>query len=104
LFAFGVLLAGFAPAVWTLFLAQGCIGFAWGICYPVVIAMSFSRVAEVQRNTAMGVFQTGCSLGVFAGSWVSGLLASLLGIRAMFGMTAFALLVLALYLSRRSVD
>jgi MFS family permease len=104
LLAVGVVIAALAPVLWLLFLAQCLIGFAWGAAYPVVAGISIRHVADVGRNTAMGAFQMGCSLGVFTGSWVSGLVADLLGIRPMFGVTAFAILVMAAVVALRNPD
>jgi MFS family permease len=100
--ATGVGLAALAPALWLLVVAQCFIGLAWGTIYPVITGMSIKHVADEGRNTAMGAFQTGSSVGVFAGSWISGLVAGWLGIRPMFGVTAFAILALAILVARTS--
>ena len=97
----GVGLAALAPALSMLFAVQCLIGLSWGICYPVITGMSIKQVEDVGRNTAMGAFQTGCSIGVFGGSWVSGVLANMMGIRPMFGVTAFGLSALAVLLIRK---
>jgi MFS family permease len=102
LLAVGVGVAALAPALWLLFVAQCFIGFAWGITYPVVTGISIKYVSDVGRNTAMGAFQMGCSVGVFAGSWISGMVADLLGIRPMFGVTALAILALTVVVARSS--
>lgn len=100
----GVGLATVAPTIWMLFVAQCFIGFSWGTCYPVITGMSIKQVADVGRNTAMGAFQMGCSVGVFAGSWISGMVADRLGIRPMFGLTGIGVLFLAILWTFRSTD
>jgi predicted MFS family arabinose efflux permease len=100
--AAGVGLAAIAPWLWVLFAAQCLIGFSWGVCYPVLAGKSIKEVQDAERSSAMGVYQTGCSLGTFAGSWISGVLAGWLDIRPMFAVTAAGILALALLVGRRS--
>ena len=40
----------------------------------------------------MGLHQAVYAIGMFAGPWLSGILADAMGIRPMFGVTAFACL------------
>ena len=60
------------------------------------MGMSIINVAEGQRSTAMGLHQAVYGLGMFAGPWVSGLLATSLGIQPMFASTAVVVLGLGL--------
>ncbi len=97
-----VLIAGAAGAgaIGTglaLFLAVEIgIGLGHGIGYPIQMGLTIRRVTGPQRSTAMGIYQSTYSLGIFAGPWLSGLLASGLGIQPMFGFTALAALTLGL--------
>jgi DHA1 family multidrug resistance protein-like MFS transporter len=58
------------------------------------MGMSIVHVDEQERATAMGLHQAVYAIGMFAGPWLSGLLAEAIGIRAMFGVTAFFALIL----------
>jgi MFS family permease len=92
----GTLGAAFAPSLPTLLAAQICLGFAVGTAYPVLMGMSIVHVGEQERATAMGLHQAVYAIGMFAGPWLSGILAELLGIRPMFGVTAFGALLLGI--------
>jgi MFS family permease len=48
----------------------------------------------------MGLHQAVYAIGMFAGPWLSGILADAMGIRLMFGFTAVASLALGLVLIR----
>ena len=84
-----------------LFVAQFCIGISQGIGYPVLMGMSIEHVAEANRTTAMGLHQAVYATGMFAGPWLSGVLADAMGIQPMFGVTAFVCLALGLLMTRQ---
>ena len=92
--------AALAPSLLLIFVAQFCIGLAQGISYPVLMGMSIQYVADAERTTAMGLHQAVYAVGMFGGPWLSGLLADAMGIRPMFGVTAFVCLALALLVTR----
>jgi MFS family permease len=92
--------AALALSLPLLFVAQFCIGLAQGISYPVLMGMSIQYVADAERATAMGLHQAVYAVGMFGGPWLSGLLADAMGIRPMFGVTAFVCLALALLVTR----
>jgi predicted MFS family arabinose efflux permease len=96
----GIGLAAWAPSLAIVFAAQLCMAVAQGFSYPVLMGMSIQEVADAERNTAMGLHQSVYGVGMFAGPWLSGILADALGIRPMFGITAFACLAIALFLIR----
>jgi MFS family permease len=64
------------------------------------MGMSIRDVADAERNTAMGLHQSVYAIGMFAGPWLSGFLADAIGIRPMFGVTAFACLAVGIVLIR----
>jgi predicted MFS family arabinose efflux permease len=64
------------------------------------MGLSIRDVADAQRTTAMGLHQSVYSIGMFAGPWLSGLLADAMGIRPMLGVTAAVCLAAALVLIR----
>jgi MFS family permease len=92
--------AALAPSLPLLFVAQFCIALAQGISYPVLMGMSIRQVADAERTTAMGLHQAVYAIGMFGGPWLSGMLADAMGIRPMFGATAFVCLALGLLITR----
>lgn len=94
LMALGVAGAAVAPSLWVLFAAQFCIGLAQGIGPSVLMGMSIQYVDDAQRASAMGLHQSVYAIGMFAGPWLSGILADTAGIRPMFAITAAGCLIL----------
>ena len=90
----GVGAAAIAPSLALIFFAQFCIGLSQGIGYPVLMGMSIEHVQDSERTTAMGLHQAVYAIGMFAGPWLSGILADAIGIRWMFVVTAVACLAL----------
>ncbi len=88
LMACGLGLSAAAPALPWLFASQLVVGAAGGLGFPTLMGMSIARVPEGQRSTAMGLHQAVYGVGMFAGPWLSGLLAAPLGIQPMFAVTA----------------
>lgn len=85
-----------AHALPWVFVAQICFGLASGIGYSVLMGLSIRDVDETQRATAMGLFQAVYAIGMFAGPWLSGILANGIGIQPMFGVVGVACLVVGL--------
>jgi MFS family permease len=100
LFFIGIGLAAIAPTLTMVFVAQVCLGLAQGFGHPVLMGLSIRDVVDEERTTAMGLHQSVYAIGMFTGPWLSGLLADAIGLRPMFGVTAFACLALALGLIR----
>lgn len=99
LFFAGIVLIAFAPSITQLFGGTICMGFAFGIVYPILVGLSIQKVADGQRSTAMGIHQSLYATGMFTGSWLSGIIADRIGIRPMFLITAgFYLLAVYLFL------
>lgn len=90
-----------ASSLPVLFTAQVCMGLSQGVSYPVLMGMSIRFVPDSDRNTAMGLYQAVYAIGMFAGPALSGVLASAVGVRPMFGVTAAGCLLLGLFASRR---
>lgn len=88
--------AALAPNLTVLLLAQAAIGLAQGVGYPVLMGLSIRYVKDTQRTIAMGIHQSVYAVAMFAGPWLGGILADVVGIRPMFGVTAFACLALGL--------
>jgi MFS family permease len=96
LFALGIGSAAAAPNLAWVFFSQALIGLAGGIGYPLLMGMSIANVEENQRNTAMGLHQAVYGIGMFAGPWLSGILADAIGVQPMFAWTAAAVLLVGL--------
>ncbi|MCU0519949.1 MAG: MFS transporter [Anaerolineae bacterium] len=79
-----------------IFAGQILMGLASGVGYPVMMGLSIRYVEDGQRATAMGLYQAVYAIGMFAGPWLSGILADVMGIQPMFGITAAVCLVLGL--------
>jgi MFS family permease len=91
--AAGAACAGLADSVPWLFASQMLVGIGYGIGYSILMGMSIEHVEDAERTTAMGLHQSVYAIGMFAGSWLSGILANSLGIRPMFVLTAAGALV-----------
>jgi DHA1 family multidrug resistance protein-like MFS transporter len=100
LLSLGVGIAALASSLPLVFAAQFCIGLSTGVGYPVLMGMSIEKVVEANRTTAMGLHQAVYAIGMFAGPGLSGILADAIGIRPMFGVTAFVCLALGLFITR----
>lgn len=96
LMASGLGLTAAAPALAWLFASQLLVGAGGGLGFPALMGMSIANVKEGQRSTAMGLHQAVYGIGMFAGPWLSGLLATPLGIQPMFAATAVAMLGLGI--------
>ncbi len=87
-----------------VFIAQICFGLASGIGYSVLMGLSIRDVDETQRATAMGLFQAVYAIGMFAGPWLSGILADSIGIQPMFGVVGAACLIIGLVGTRQLAE
>jgi MFS family permease len=96
----GICILAAAQSLLVLILAQVLLGLGGGISYPLCMGMSIEKVDEAERATAMGLHQAVYAIGMFAGPWLSGILANQIGIQPMFWATAAACLALSLGLSR----
>ena len=92
--------AALAPTMLFLFVAQFFIGLGQGVSNPVLMGLSIRRVVDAERTTAMGLHQSVYAVGMFAGPWLSGILADAIGIPSMFGVTALACIVFGVLLIR----
>ena len=93
----GLLGLAIAPSVPLIYAAQFCIGFGGGLGYPVIMGMSTQQVGPGEQCTAMGLHQAIGGLGLFAGPWLSGVLADAIGIRTTFGATALVCVPIAVF-------
>jgi MFS family permease len=98
LFFAGILLIAFSPSRADLFVGTACMGFAYGMMYPILMGMSIEKVEPSQRSTAVGIHQAFYAIGMFSGPWMSGIMADYMGIRPVFFITAAGFLVLSVLL------
>jgi predicted MFS family arabinose efflux permease len=98
LMAAGIALSAIAPNLMAVFLAQVLVGFSFGAGYPLFMGLSIEKIdaAGGERTTAMGMHQSIYSLGMFAGPWLAGQLASAFSISGMFLAVAGLLLLAGL--------
>jgi MFS family permease len=96
----GIMLAATANSLLVLFLAQALIGLGGGIGYPLYMGMSIEKVSDQERATAMGLHQAVYAIGMFAGPWLSGILANIYGVKPMFAFTGVACAIIAVVMTR----
>ena len=82
----GMGILAFASTLPMVFVAQALMGLATSIGYPTLMGMSIEYVDDAERATAMGLHQSVYAIGMFAGPWLSGILADAVGIQPMFGV------------------
>ena len=96
LLSLGIGGAAFTSSLLLIFICQFIIGLSQGIGAPVLMGMSIRYVGNEERATAMGSHQAIYAIGMFSGPYLSGMLADAMGIQPMFGVTAFACLLLGI--------
>lgn len=87
-------LMAFAHGLPAIFVSQALLGLVTGVSYSAFMGLSIRYVDETQRATAMGLFQSIYAIGMFAGPWLSGMLADAIGMQPMFGVVGVACLAL----------
>jgi MFS family permease len=92
--ALGAACGALATSIAWLLAVQVLLAIGYGLCYPILMGMSIEWVDSAERATAMGVHQSVYALGMFAGPWLSGIIAAKIGMQPMFAITAVATLVI----------
>jgi len=98
--ALGLGLAAAARSIPLVYAAQISLGVAVGVAYPLLMGLSIRNVDDADRTIATGLHQAVYGVGMFAGPALSGVLASWVGMQAMFGVTALLSLVPVAVVSR----
>jgi len=93
--------ASLAPTIPWVYVSQCFIGLAFGIGYPTLMGLSIQHVEGKERSTALGLHQAVYSVGMFAGPWLSGMLADALGLRPMFAITGVLCSSIGIYVASR---
>jgi MFS family permease len=96
LIALAMSLLMIAKTIPVVFISQILFGLASGVGYSVLMGLSIRYVAETQRASAMGLFQSVYAIGMFTGPWLSGILADAIGVQPMFGVVGAVCLVVGL--------
>ena len=96
--AAGLGLAAAAPAFGVFALALAVVGVA-AVVAQIVVAMSSSLASEHERGRVVGTVMSGLLIGILVARTISGVLADLLGWRAVFVIAAVGMLTLATVLS-----
>jgi MFS family permease len=96
LVALGLGALAIARGLPMVFAGQILMGLSSGVGYPLLMGLSIRYVDDKQRATAMGLFQSVYAVGMFAGPWLSGILADAITIQPMFGATAVVCAVVGL--------
>jgi predicted MFS family arabinose efflux permease len=92
--AAGLGLAAAAPSFSLFVLALAVVGVS-AVVAQVVVAMSSSLAGDHERGSVVGTVMSGLLIGILVARTISGLLAELLGWRAVFVVAAVAMLLLA---------
>ena len=102
--ALGTAGTALAPSVAVIYATVIFLGLGTGFTFSVLVGINMQQVDSSQRSMAVGLNQALTALGMFAGPWVSGMLADWLGLRPMFGITAAMCLLLGVTGTRRLVE
>jgi predicted MFS family arabinose efflux permease len=87
-------LAAAAPSFSLFGLAVGILGVT-AVAAQIIVAMSSSLATESERGRVVGTVMSGLLVGILVARTISGVLAELLGWRAVFVVAAIAMLLLA---------
>ena len=96
----GMFMAGAGGSLAWVFAGQALMGLGGGISAPLLMGLSIEKVVDAERTTAMGLHQAVYAIGMFAGPWLSGILAKSIGVQPMFVITAVAALIIGIAGSR----
>ncbi|MHB1414543.1 MAG: MFS transporter [Chloroflexota bacterium] len=84
------------PSLTLLIAVQAVSGFGRGLAFPVLMGLSIRAVPQHERATAMGVFQSLYSIGMFGGPMLGGAIADAFGLPSVFFSTSAISLLAAL--------
>jgi MFS family permease len=81
----------------TLLVAlQIFVGLGRGISFPLLMGLAIKHIPPEQRGTAMGVFQSLYSIGIFAGPFFSGIIGEIFSIAHIFYLCGVVCMVMAI--------
>jgi len=96
LFSAGAVLAATAVGIYPLIAARVLVGIGSAMTQSTAMAILIGTFGIHERARVLGLQMTGVGLGGIAGPAVGGLIVGAVGWRALFAMTAVAMLVIAL--------
>ena len=92
-----------SSGVWSLVVGAVIAGLSIGATFPVGVALISDHINQNMRGLAMGIFETGCGVGVMMGAAIGGLLADMYSARTPYIMAAVANLACAvLFVMKRA--
>ena len=90
-----------SSGVWSLVAGAVIAGLSIGATFPVGVALISDHINQKMRGLAMGIFETGCGVGVMMGTAIGGLLADMYSARSPYVMAAVANLACAVLFVRK---
>jgi MFS family permease len=78
-----------------LVVVQTFVGLGRGVSFPLLMGLAIKHVPPERRGTAMGVFQSLYSVGIFAGPFFSGIIGEILSIAHIFYLCGGVCFVMA---------
>src|SRR5690606_37626405 len=96
LFSAGAVLAATAVGIHALIAARVLVGIGSAMTQSTAMAILIGSFGTHERARVLGLQMTGVGLGAIAGPATGGLIVGAVGWRALFAMTAAAMLVIAL--------
>ncbi|WP_018933056.1 MFS transporter [Gracilibacillus lacisalsi] len=105
LFSLGLFMLSFSNQAVTFLIAAAIIGVGYGSLLPFFLTIAVSRVKQHRTGHATATFYTLYDLGIALGSYILGIVVSLMGFTNMFIMLAVfvgLILFLFFYLNRRA--
>jgi MFS family permease len=76
-----------------LWISQGLLGVGYGLAYPILLGMTMECTRPEEHSIATGFHQSVYALGMFAGPYISGLIATAVGVQPGFAVTGCIVLL-----------
>lgn len=96
LFSIGAVLAAFSASIYALIGARVLVGIGSAMTQSTAMALVIGSYGPHERGRVLGLQMSGVGLGAIAGPATGGLIVGTIGWRALFAMTAAAMIVIAL--------
>lgn len=91
----GFIVIAVSNGIWQLVTGAIVTGLSIEATFPVGVALISDHISENTRGMAMGIFETGCGIGVMAGAAIGGVLADMYSPRSPYVMAALVNLACA---------
>ena len=83
----------YAKGMLLLWISQGLLGVGYGLAYPILLGMTMECTRPEEHSIATGFHQSAYALGMFAGPYISGLIATVVGVQPGFAVTGWIVLI-----------